>query len=112
MAAGPALLPAAVSGCASCIGAGTAAAAGAAGAAGVSIGGLTVGLAVLGIVIGLQLWRLRRACPTRGERRRRAIRGIASLVIAATATFAIIQWALVPWLTSQTTNTPPGSSLP
>lgn len=111
VASGPAWLSAGLAACTSCVSAGGTAFAGAAGGAGLSTGGIALGVVLLGVVAGVQLLRLRRACPTGTNLRGRALRRIVSLAAWATVTFALTQWILVPWLTSQTTSTP-GPSLP
>lgn len=96
--AGPALLPAFVAACASCAGVGTAAVAGTAGAVGVSVGGVAAGVVVLMVVAAVHVARLRRSCPAGPERRQRTLVRLTTLVGTAAATFAAVQWLLVPLL--------------
>jgi hypothetical protein len=70
---------------------GSAATAGVAAGAGVSVGGVFVGLVVLAAVIVMHVLRARHACPV-GERRRYLAVRIAAVVVAATASFASLQW--------------------
>lgn len=74
------------------------AAAGAAGAVGISVGGVAVGVLLL-MAVAVQLLRVRRSCPGGLERRRVRTR-LATLAGTAAASFATVQWVIVPLLSS------------
>ncbi len=77
--------------CLGCLGVSSATTAGVAAGAGVNLGGVLVGFVVLAAVIVIHVLRARRACAVGVRRRYLAVR-IAAVVVAATASFASLQW--------------------